>query len=155
MSVHCRRPTLPCVPLGMVQCHAGANDLSSNGLLVLGCMSNYVISERWRTIHIHSALKPVDNGVHIFGPPHMAFGILAQSRDPTRLIWADLPSVALQFAEHESAAWMHQDEINEACVTRDRCHPTAFGVHRSSVLNEPTVVVGDRNHLLLEVLLKH
>ena len=35
----------------MVQCHAGANDLSSNGLMVLGCMSNYVISERCEHLH--------------------------------------------------------------------------------------------------------
>ena len=33
MSVHGRLPSSPSVPSGMVQCHAGANDLSSNGLL--------------------------------------------------------------------------------------------------------------------------
>ena len=34
MSVHCRLPSSPSVPSGMAQCHAGANDLSSDGLLL-------------------------------------------------------------------------------------------------------------------------
>jgi len=35
-------PRFRVFPIGMIQGHAGASDLSSNGLMVLGCMSNYV-----------------------------------------------------------------------------------------------------------------
>ena len=37
MSVHGRLPSSPSVPSGIVQGHAGASDLSSDGLMVLCC----------------------------------------------------------------------------------------------------------------------
>ena len=101
MSVHCRLPSSPSVPSGMAQTHAGANDLSSDGLLVLCCnagschMGDGLVNapQSWE---IHSPLiSTLENAIRDIGTgvPEMVTKMVSQGWASSMMMHATMLEV--------------------------------------------------------------